>query len=231
MFAGCWVDLVMKKILARGGIEFLAVLLGITLSFWVEEWRDETEQRKLLNNDCIHILSDVNEDIITINKIIEKNQKILRSGEKIIELVSDSNEIEIDSIIIKLNTLGYPTFFGITRSYKLSYSTGRLNLYGDRTLVEEISRLYDHYYERLRTNSELFDKTGMNFFDNFMLPIYHTLFNMAYRENDIRNFVTDQIFTNQMLSFNYRVRYYLSILKATKAQLEKVNHVLENYLK
>ena len=100
MFAGCWVDLVMKKILARGGIEFLAVLLGITLSFWVEEWRNETEQRKLLNNDCIHILSDVNEDIITINKIIEKNQKILRSGEKIIELVSDSNEIEIDSIII-----------------------------------------------------------------------------------------------------------------------------------
>ena len=106
-----------------------------------------------------------------------------------------------------------------------------MNLYGDRTLVEEISRLYDHYYERLRTNSELFDKAGMNFFDYFMLPIYHTLFDMAYRENDIRNFVTDQIFTNQMLSFNYRVEYYLSILKATKTQLEKVNHVLENYLK
>ena len=228
---GWWVDFDMKKILARGGIEFLAVLLGITLSFWVEEWRNETEQRKLLNNDCINILSDVNEDIVTINKIIEKNQKILRSGEKIIELVSDSNEIDIDSIIVKLNTIGYPTFFGITRSYKLSYSTGRLNLYGNRTLVEEISRLYDHYYERLRTNSELFDKVGMNFFDNFMLPIYHALFGMVYRENDIKNFVTDQTFTNHMIIFNYRVSYYLSILKATKTQLEKVGHVLENYLK
>tara|TARA_B100001750_G_C15283928_1_gene483872 strand:- start:78 stop:743 length:666 start_codon:yes stop_codon:yes gene_type:complete len=221
----------MKKILARGGIEFLAVLLGITLSFWVEEWRNETEQRKLLNNDCINILSDVNEDIITINKIIKKNQEILKSGKKIIELVSDSNEIDIDSIIVKLNTIGYPTFFGITRSYKLSYSTGRLNLYGDRTLVEEISILYDHYYERLRTNSELFDKVGMNFFDNFMLPIYHALFGMVYRENDIKNFVTDQTFTNHMIIFNSRVSYYLSILKATKTQLEKVNHVLENYLK
>ena len=126
----------MKKILARGGIEFLAVLLGITLSFWVEEWRNETEQRKLLNNDCINILSDVNEDIITINKIIKINQEILKSGKKINALVSDSNEIDIDSIIVKLKTLGYPTFFGITLSYKLSYSTGRLNLYGDRTLVE-----------------------------------------------------------------------------------------------
>jgi hypothetical protein len=221
----------MKKILARGGIEFLAVLLGITLSFWVEEWRNETEQRKLLNNDCINILSDVNEDIITINKIIKKNQEILKSGKKIIELVSDSNEIDIDSIIVKLNTIGYPTFFGITRSYKLSYSTGRLNLYGDRTLVEEISILYDHYYERLRTNSELFDKVGMNFFDNFMLPIYHALFGMVYRENDIKNFVTDQTFTNHMIIFNSRVTYYLSILKATKTQLEKVGHVLENYLK
>ena len=35
-------------------------------------------------------------DIVTINKIIEKNQEILRSGKKIIELVSDSNELDID---------------------------------------------------------------------------------------------------------------------------------------
>ena len=33
----------MKNILARGGIEFLAVFLGIVLSFNVEEWREESE--------------------------------------------------------------------------------------------------------------------------------------------------------------------------------------------
>ena len=30
----------MKNILARGGIEFLAVFLGIALSLWVDEYRE-----------------------------------------------------------------------------------------------------------------------------------------------------------------------------------------------
>ena len=36
LFGGGWVDLDMKNILARGGIEFLAVFLGIALSLWVD---------------------------------------------------------------------------------------------------------------------------------------------------------------------------------------------------
>ena len=33
----------MKNILTRGGIEFLAVFLGIALSFYMEEWQTEKD--------------------------------------------------------------------------------------------------------------------------------------------------------------------------------------------
>ena len=33
----------MKNILARGGIEFLAVFLGIALSLWVDDYRESKE--------------------------------------------------------------------------------------------------------------------------------------------------------------------------------------------
>ena len=33
----------MKNLLARGGIEFIAVFLGIGLSFYVEAWQTENE--------------------------------------------------------------------------------------------------------------------------------------------------------------------------------------------
>ena len=33
----------MNKILARGGIEFIAVLLGLTLSLWIDENAKENE--------------------------------------------------------------------------------------------------------------------------------------------------------------------------------------------
>ena len=53
----------MKNTLARGGIEFIAVFLGIALSFYVEEWQNTNEQKNLLDKDCKNILLDVNEDI------------------------------------------------------------------------------------------------------------------------------------------------------------------------
>ena len=64
----------MRNILARGGIEFIAVFLGIALSFYVEEWQDTNKQKDLLNKDCKNILLDVNEDIGTINNVIESNK-------------------------------------------------------------------------------------------------------------------------------------------------------------
>jgi len=36
----------MKNILARGGIEFLAVLLGISISLWIENNNQESELNK-----------------------------------------------------------------------------------------------------------------------------------------------------------------------------------------
>ena len=48
----------MNKILARGGIEFLAVLLGITMSFNVDEWKQDKEIEKRLKSDYINIQKD-----------------------------------------------------------------------------------------------------------------------------------------------------------------------------
>ncbi len=50
----------MKNILARGGIEFIAVFLGIALSFYVEEWQTTNQQKELLNKDCKNMNKMVN---------------------------------------------------------------------------------------------------------------------------------------------------------------------------
>ena len=41
----------MKNIFARGGIEFLAVFLGIALSLWVDDYREDRELRNRLEDD------------------------------------------------------------------------------------------------------------------------------------------------------------------------------------
>ena len=41
----------MKSIISRGGIEFLAVFLGIVLSLWVDDYREDKELNERLMED------------------------------------------------------------------------------------------------------------------------------------------------------------------------------------
>jgi len=49
----------MKNTLLKGGIEFLAVFLGIGLSFNVEEWREDAQIINRLKSDYLNILKDL----------------------------------------------------------------------------------------------------------------------------------------------------------------------------
>ncbi|MFL3052394.1 MAG: DUF6090 family protein [Candidatus Neomarinimicrobiota bacterium] len=221
----------MKNTLARGGIEFIAVFLGIALSFYVEEWQDTNKQKDLLNKDCKNILLDVNEDIGTINNVIESNKDDLKSCNAILRNVKDISLINVDSLLIHLSSLGYPTFFGITKSYKLSYSTGRLNLYGDDTLISEISRLYDHYYERLKINSDIYDQVSLRFFDRYVSKnIAYARNGFDYDKKELEQFFSEKVFINEVLTFRGRVGNYISRLQETKDQLHSVKDKLEDYI-
>ena len=220
----------MKNIFARGGIEFLAVFLGIALSFYVEEWQNTNDQKNLLNKDCKNILLDVNEDINTISNVIKSNKDDLKSCNAILSNVEDITSIKIDSVLLNLYSLGYPTFFGITKSYKLSYSTGRLNLYGDDVLISEISRLYDHYYERLKINSDLYDQVSLRFFDTYLNKNIGYARYADYDKDDLEEFFSEKVFTNEVLTYRSRVGNYIRRLEETENQLKTVKNKLEKYL-
>ena len=60
----------MKNILARGGIEFIAVLLGITSSLWIDENRKDRD----LNEKQVIILQAVYEDIVQTENFIKERR-------------------------------------------------------------------------------------------------------------------------------------------------------------
>tara|TARA_B110000116_G_C16754021_1_gene544858 strand:+ start:313 stop:1008 length:696 start_codon:yes stop_codon:yes gene_type:complete len=221
----------MKNILARGGIEFLAVFLGIGLSFYVEQWQSDNEQKDLLVKDCQNILTDVDEDILTIENIIDFNNVILKACNNIQSTIISDEVIIVDSIILDIKKLTYPTFFGITRSYKLSYSTGRLNLYANEKLVKEISKLYDHFYERLDINSNIYDQVGLKFLDQYVdKNIGYAINGYDYDIKEIVEFLSNKLFINELLTFSGRVGAYLQRLNETKEQLIVVRKLLIEYL-
>ena len=68
----------MNKVFKRGSIEFLAVFLGIALSLWVDDYREERELNNRLNDDFKKIYFEVQSNIRNIENIIRKNKTFLR---------------------------------------------------------------------------------------------------------------------------------------------------------
>ncbi|MDB9722875.1 hypothetical protein OAA83_02980 [Candidatus Marinimicrobia bacterium] len=84
----------MKNILARGGVEFLAVFLGIGLSFNVEEWREESQIRERLKADYQSIQNDLEKDIPYLIQIIEGQKESIEAGLKLIQMLDEEHSFD-----------------------------------------------------------------------------------------------------------------------------------------
>ena len=78
----------MNKLLTRGGIEFIAVFLGIALSFNVEEWREDAQIRNRLRSDYENIKKDLEKDLPYLERIVNEQQAANQSSLKMLEMLN-----------------------------------------------------------------------------------------------------------------------------------------------
>ena len=126
----------MKNILARGGIEFLAVLFGITISLWVEDSRQNSDMQKKIIYDYKNIQEEIALDIENIDRISDLVKKQINILEELIDYNRGDREFNGDSIIARINKVTSPTFFGTQTAYNASVSSGRLNFSSDLKIKE-----------------------------------------------------------------------------------------------
>ena len=159
----------MKNILARGGIEFLAVLLGITGSLGIDDWSSS-------RNDIIEEFSAysrlskaMEQDIENIEKELLKNDKMVQI---INHMINDISEIDADSLTLYIDqTQSYVTVMPQFSDYEALKSTGKLYKISDFDLLQKIIDLYDNKYgeiERLMIE----DKRAIFMQDEFFIQNY-----------------------------------------------------------
>ncbi len=157
----------MKNIFARGGVEFLAVLLGISLSLWVEENSTKKEIHQALLKDLINIRADLKKDISEIQRIDSLKTKGIDQIGIYLDISSDKRQTaDIDPKILLENysNISY-TFFPMGSSYLVALNSGRLNYIDDLELIVVLSKYYQNSYERIKTNNYMFDEfLNKNFF-------------------------------------------------------------------
>jgi hypothetical protein len=141
----------MKNILARGGIEFLAVLLGITLSLYLDQ---QIEESAILKNEK-SLLSDLQ---VSLNQDIDYAQKVLNDMRRSIDaqeiLINyECNEVEnltpkelgvLFGIVIRGSTSLFPRY-GVYRSL---VSNSEMKYIENQELKDKLIDLYDFKFKR-----------------------------------------------------------------------------------
>ena len=132
----------MKNILARGGIEFIAVFLGIALSLWVDEFQKSKEAKKL-NNQILKRLHDNLEADSTDAMWNYKAHLVSKRGSKKVVDWCENGQKENDSLDIFISSIAITTFFvNNEEEYNALKSSGRMELINNEDLVK---KLHDYY--------------------------------------------------------------------------------------
>ena len=221
-----------RKLISKGGVEFVAVFLGIALSLWVDDWREEKEIITRLQDDYKKIHSEIKKDIINLDNIISLNKKHINTEKYLLSVINKEKEFDFNKVIRSIDSLDSPTFFGNQSAYNSSLTSGRINISKKPTIVSEIALLYEHFYKRLTLNGDILDKRISDFNKlysiNFFKPIYKQT---GVDTLKLKKYFFSDKFHNGLLIFHdFRSTNYISRLNQTMSQIKKVDLLLDNLL-
>ena len=134
----------MKNILARGGVEFVAVFLGIALSLWVDDYRENVNIRRDVRNSLNAIALELAENKETLSYTINA----IKFNDTFSDRLLDTKTFDIQKIATKdsiwnanIIPLGNKLY---VNAYKNMVSSSLLYNINNQKLLQEIQTVYEN---------------------------------------------------------------------------------------
>ena len=222
----------LKRIISKGGVEFIAVFLGIALSLWVDDWREDKEIRARLQDDYKKIHFEIKSDIKNLDYIIKSNLNHINTEKYLLSVINKERVFNFNKIIRAIDSLDSPTFFGNKSAYSSSLTSGRFNISQNSDIVSEISLLYEHFYKRLTLNGDILDQRISDFDRFYSINFFKPIYNQpSVDTTKLKKYFFSDEFHNGLLIFHdFRSTNYISRLNQTLTQMKKVDNLLNDFL-
>lgn len=127
----------------RGAVSFLAIFLGVSLSFLAEDWRESLNERREARHALEGIMADLSQDLPSIRGKIALDSAAAAAGSWL-HRSWDRPDLPADSLDRALDALheGGP-YSPIRSEYESAKNAGRLQLIENEELRGAITRLYE----------------------------------------------------------------------------------------
>ena len=159
----------MKNVIARGGIEFLAVLLGISGSLWLDDRSTYTQERKY-EIEAYQRLS--NALTLDIEGLMEDAKENVRMIDVLNLMINNIESISNDSMVVYIDiTQSYSDMETHISDYETLKNTGRLYNITDIDMLQRIIDMYDKKYGEIN-DWKAEDKRAIWLQDEFFINNY-----------------------------------------------------------
>ncbi|HLZ87323.1 MAG TPA: hypothetical protein VKQ52_08785, partial [Puia sp.] len=118
-------------------IEVVVIILGISITLVLEEWRDSGKEEKLERVYMQNLLGDVNADLESLKYALTSTEAILGRGDELLRFAKDPVRFPLTSHQVNADVraiLGRPKFIGHDATFSDLKSSGNLHLVNDISL-------------------------------------------------------------------------------------------------
>ena len=155
-------------LLVRYCLEFLVVVFGITVSFWLNEWSQTRKEVEKHNKDTIDLLEDLALDKERLDFVKGCIDDGMVNTGRILDshLLLQHGELDYRDFVDTLVTIKWPynssTFFMNNGTYKSLISSGRIQ-YFPSDVEKEIKDYYEYVSKRVDDNNKLIDQAALDY--------------------------------------------------------------------
>jgi len=145
------------RIWRRGVAEFLAIFLGVTLSFVADDWREDLRDRQEAERVLAGIAADLEYDLVSLRGKIRLDGASLGVERWLLENW-EREDLPSDSIEAAwIQVLNVSSYSPIRSEYESASSAGRLQLIENAALRETIVRHYETWqsHQQVQNRNQL----------------------------------------------------------------------------
>ena len=217
--------------MARGGIEFIAVLLGLSGSLWIDGVSNDNAQKKEFYQDLIAINNELIDDLSVVSEKIKYNENKLTEIREFLTIFEKSKigKEALDTIAIFKEPLGNRSFFGKKSAYLSSKSAGNFNRTSNLKIVHSLTRLYDQTYVRMDANNKYMDDITLRD-DHWTWYLSNSTRGFIYNIDEVLNAINSSEFYNWVIKNEFMFNYFIDLMKETKKEMIKTQKQLDDEL-
>ena len=228
----------MKNLLARGGVEFLAVLFGISGSFWIDELKEDKRLNIEVNESLHGITNELNEITADFNRVLEQYEDQIPYY-KIAIKAKNLENMDTDELDRMNWNIQFPIGINInTLTYESIKTSGILYKIEDKFIQKSIINIYE---EELRRYTKLADYEWeyQKMWDQFLLSDVFQLrddessWNWFLDWNNPMNFDTysnNIEFKNKLIALRDLKKMMVNRINIAIQNIEELNTTLNQYL-